>query len=158
MGPDRPSILSQEKVSRAIEDACSREQSTTIDHLRDCHNLTVERVVDWGPVVAKAGAAEETHDVYLQKRTPWHFGIAVRDARQKENVIGFVTFFVAYSSWSGRILYLDQMQLDSRMNDDVEKVLLQLLAEIALELDCVRLTWRVCIRSTYVTLVSSAVP
>jgi len=86
----------------------------------------------------------------IQHRTPWHFGITICDGdSKKDSLIGFVTFYVAYSSWTGRILYLDRMEMDGElMNDDVEVSLLRMLAEIALELDCVRLTWRVRTENT----------
>jgi hypothetical protein len=53
-----------------------------------------------------------------------------------------LSFYLAYSSWTGRILYLDQVRCHG-LEDNVEKLLLQILADIAVELDCARLTWRV---------------
>jgi len=149
MSADPPFILSQEKVSQAVGLICSREKSETTDRLRDHHNLAVEVVLDWDPILAHVATTVSIHDMYLQNRTPWHFGISIRNADDRGKVLGLVTFYVAYSSWSGRILYLDQIQLeDGRMNDDVEMILLRLLADIALELDCARLTWRVSKWST----------
>ena len=144
MSADPPFILSQEKVSQAVDLICSREKSETTYRLRDHYNLAVEIIKDWDPILPHVAAKASIHDTYLENRTPWHFGISIRTADEGGKVIGFVTFYVAYSSWSGRILYLDQIQLeDGRMNDDVEMILLRLLADIALELDCARLTWRV---------------
>jgi hypothetical protein len=144
MAPNPHGTLSQERVSQAIDHTLSRATNEVRNLLRDRHYLTVRRVEDWGTILSNTGAL----DSHLQNRTPWHFGLVIHDdADQNDDWIGLVTFNIAYSSWSGRILYLDQMQGDGRLNDDVEKLLLQLLAEIAISLDCARLTWRVRIKT-----------
>jgi hypothetical protein len=148
MTGDPSIILSQEKVSQTIHFICGTKKSEARERLRKQHNLVLEVVQDWHQILAHVAANDSVHDMYLQNRTPWHFGISIHNADEREKLIGFVTFYVAYSSWSGRILYVDQIQLeDRRMNDDVETILLRLLAEIAVELNCARLTWRVRIKS-----------
>ncbi|KAL3902855.1 MAG: hypothetical protein SGILL_010672 [Bacillariaceae sp.] len=70
--------------------------------------------------------------------TPWYFGMEVLDGNGE--ICGFVTFNVAYSSWNGKILYLDQLQCSS-MTEEMEQQLLLELAKMAVKMDFARLTW-----------------
>eukprot|EP00934_Nitzschia_sp_Nitz4_P002176 Nitzschia sp. Nitz4//scaffold146_size56529//20893//22289//NITZ4_006575-RA/size56529-processed-gene-0.61-mRNA-1//-1//CDS//3329536632//2176//frame0 len=80
-----------------------------------------------------------------EMKTPWYFAMDLIDTTKTvddpERVVGKVSFYIAYSSWDGRILYLDQFQFPAA-NPETEQRILQTLAKVALQLDCVRLTWR----------------
>lgn len=106
-----------------------------VEQLRESHGFTIARIVDWYGVLD--GEAEE----YTRNKTPWHFGIEIRHAQPDNKKSGLITFYLAYSSWTGRILYVDQLRCHG-LEDHVEKLVLQILADIALDLDCARLTWR----------------
>lgn len=79
------------------------------------------------------------HNVDAHK-TPWYFGIAIQNSGTKK-AVGLITFYIAYSSWNGRILYVDR--LDSNKDEKLDQSLLQMLAQVARRFDCARLTWRV---------------
>ena len=65
---------------------------------------------------------------------------------------GLVTFYMAYSTWEGRMLYVDHLSIinpntseysKSDSIADIELLVLQSLARIAIHLNCARLMWRV---------------
>ena len=129
-------LLCREVVENSIDSMCHATRDK-VKQLRTSCGFTIGRVQDWHGVLG--AEAEE----YNRNKTPWHFGIEIRHVQPVDDKIGgLVTFYLAYSSWTGRILYVDQMRCHG-MEDTVEKLFLQILADIALELDCARLTWRV---------------
>lgn len=74
-------------------------------------------------------------------RTPFYFGIKAvwYDAvKHEEKLVGFCTFYIAYSSWDGRMLYVDQINIEK----DCSPSLYQIVAEIATGLCCHRFTWK----------------
>ena len=77
-------------------------------------------------------------------KTPWFFGIVVCD--RESNKVGLITFYIAYSTWNGRVLYLDEITWEKQngMTDttDIEQHLLRILASIAVDLNFARITWR----------------
>lgn len=129
-------------VENAIDDAC-HYIGEKVQTLRTNGGLTVRRIrdQDWHIGSEEMVGKDVDASDYLKSRTPWHFGISVRNAHNN-SIIGRVTFYVAYSSWSGRIIYIDRMDCKG-LNDETEELLLRILADVALALDCVRLTWRV---------------
>ena len=86
-----------------------------------------------------------------------HFGMMIRkvdnDNTELDTCCGVVTFFFGYSTWDGRILYVDSLEYDDTKGhasdkdqgtgEAVEIAMLQTLAYVAVHLDCSRLTWRV---------------
>lgn len=130
--------LSKERISTYIDNICSN--GPLKDEFLDLHGLKIERISDWSPVLAKAKCASNSKE-YSHGCTPWHFGLSIFD--REGGLVGFVSFNVAYSSWSGRILYMDQIHLDEGyFSDDVDVLLLRLLANLAIKWDCARLTWK----------------
>ena len=130
--------LCREVMEDSIDAACHPTRDK-VEKLRASHGLTIERVVDW------SGVLDAEAEEYNRSRTPWHFGIEIRHVQPGENKSGgLLSFYLAYSSWTGRILYVDQVRCHG-LEDTVEKLLLQILADIALELECARLTWRVSV-------------
>jgi hypothetical protein len=57
---------------------------------------------------------------------------------------GFCTFYLAYSTWDGRMLYVDRLSLpdiDHEKKNDIAIKIYKLLATIACQLGCARLSW-----------------
>lgn len=138
---DAMASLTKGFVENAIDDAC-HYIGEKVQTLRTNGGLTVRRIrdQDWHIGSEEMVGKDVDASDYLKSRTPWHFGISVRNAHNN-SIIGRVTFYVAYSSWSGRIIYIDRMDCKG-LNDETEELLLRILADVALALDCVRLTWR----------------
>ncbi|CAB9515902.1 Diamine acetyltransferase 2 [Seminavis robusta] len=66
--------------------------------------------------------------------------VVIKDA----TVVGFATFYMAYSTWDATVLYLDKLFLlkDSSDRQALEWSLQFTLADIALRLGCARYTWQ----------------
>jgi hypothetical protein len=72
---------------------------------------------------------------------PFYFGVGLlRD----DTICGVITFYMAYSTWDGRNLFVDRLEFPTGKDNAMEKKLVRFLAKIAVKLDCTRLTWRVC--------------
>ena len=54
-------------------------------------------------------------------------------------LVGFCTFYIAYSTWDGRFLYADQIQPES----DGSLKLYRFMAQVSQAIGCTRLTWKV---------------
>lgn len=126
--------LTAPTVEQAIDDALSTDKELP-NMLETNKNLSISRIEDWKSTLEAMG---EDATSLLRTKTPWYFGMSLRDTNA-EKVAGIFSFYVAYSSWNGRILYVDRMDCD----DNTEEVLLRILAKIAIDLDCARITWRV---------------
>ena len=82
-------------------------------------------------------------------KPPFYFGIQVlmsstcTDQNQPHNdiMVGFCTFYIAYSTWDGRMLYVDEL-LDVEAAGD-SLLLYRVLAKIAIQTGCARLIWKV---------------
>lgn len=76
------------------------------------------------------------------------YGIVIASDRKDESPMDEIvtTFYLAYSTWDGRILYLDQRGLsedrDNDQNDTLASFVRLVLAKIALSLECCRLVWQ----------------
>ena len=134
-------LTTRTKICETIDDVISKSSFTE-------DNISLRQIKDdegWEKIALKYPNLVSNHemDCSLQTMmTPWYFGIMMLDTKN-DTICGFVTFYVAYSSWNGKIMYLDQMQC--LLTDDdttIEESLLQMLAKIAVELDFARLTWR----------------
>lgn len=70
------------------------------------------------------------------------FGLVVTpSSHSDEGTAVLTTFYVAYSTWDGRMLYLDQLGLEDG-TDDLALVLRLVLSRLAVELGCQRFTWQ----------------
>jgi hypothetical protein len=91
------------------------------------------------------GAGNDT--VVDESSVPLYFGITIRDNTNNQLCCGCVTFYLAYSTWVGRILYVDRLECKDGADDDdddsLEILLMRTLAKLTVPLDCARLTWRV---------------
>lgn len=138
------SALSVMLIEKAIDSAC-HESCKKPQQIKFTHGLVVSRIIDWN-VVNEITVDDEDllrSENYLSTKTPWHFGIQIQNSHPDTKTMGILCFYLAYSSWSGRILYLDRLMCQDFLNDEAEQLLLQILADIAISLDCARLTWRV---------------
>ena len=106
----------------------------------------VEYADDWDGILENEGIKRTRSLPLLEDMTPWFFGMEIRGAadgaEHEGKLCGVLTIYVAFSSWNGRILYLDRLRC-SKMNGNIEKLFLRILAEIACDLQFARLTWRV---------------
>lgn len=87
-------------------------------------------------------------------RTPFYFGIQATNSdppqdcgryRKKvplhqpgDELVGFCTFYIAYSTWDGRVLYVDKINPET----DGSLLLYRAMAIIATYLGCDRFTWK----------------
>mmetsp|Transcript_110899 Transcript_110899/g.320514 ORF Transcript_110899/g.320514 Transcript_110899/m.320514 type:complete len:373 (+) Transcript_110899:141-1259(+) len=133
--------LSRDFVVCAIRKICTTSEKSSL--LKEKHDTSVEFLDNFDSL---SGVMDHipTDKEYLSNKTPWHFGLALRqhdNSNQVSKVLGCLTFYIAYSSWSGRILYVDRLECKG-LSDEAEMLLMRMLAEVALSLNCARLTWR----------------
>jgi hypothetical protein len=82
----------------------------------------------------------------LHLKLPFHFGMTLHAEggpggdEPNSGICGAVTFYIAYSTWEGKFLYVDHL---ARHDSSVEVLSLETLARIAVSLNCARLVWRV---------------
>jgi hypothetical protein len=126
--------------------------SQSIDEVidgRDSHGKTQQELKQKGFSLRRASTAQEWHSmlakvssqVELAPTIPFHFGIGVvRDG--EETFCGVITFYLAYSTWDGRFLFVDHLEVPGKEAAS-EKLLLRTLAQVAVKLGAARLTWRV---------------
>lgn len=86
---------------------------------------------------------EESRDVVVSVdfRTPFYFGIKAMTSgryQSEEKLVGFCTFYIAYSTWDGRMLYVDQINTET----DGSILFYRVMAKIATEIGCARFTWK----------------
>ena len=129
------SSLTEDSVIQAID-----ELLLTLPRDEDVLLRRTETPSDWSAVrslsdptrVVENGSILSEPDV----RTPFFFGI---HALSGDTVVGFCTFYIAYSTWDGRFLYADQIQPES----DGSLRLYRFMAQVAQAIGCTRLTWKV---------------
>ena len=71
------------------------------------------------------------------------FNCLVAETDDKK-VVGFVSFFFAFYSWSGRAIYLDDLYVrEEYRKKGVGKKLLMMVIDIAKQTDCKKARWQV---------------
>jgi hypothetical protein len=126
-------------TTSSVEEAIDRATRSDLQQqLQDRYGLSLRTAKDDDWKMADDASVS-------QLKTPGFFGMTIcKDGKE----IGLISFYVAYSSWSGRILYLDQLLLTTSdeevvtMDNDMEQHILRILASIAVDLQFARLTWR----------------
>lgn len=68
------------------------------------------------------------------------YGFVVNNSESKDETSFLTTFYFAYSTWNGRVLYVDERYRGS--DDELKLHLRRALACIAIPLKCNRLTWQ----------------
>lgn len=157
-------IVTKAEVDQAIDTILSRSDLSCVSELSDKCGLSLRRASDdtsWKRILLisqsttsdvddqEAREEDVSKDLRLQQlqadQTPWFGGLEILD--KNGETCGYVTFYIAYSSWNGKILHLDRIQCnydDKLSADQVEENILQILANMAVEMGCARLTWTVC--------------
>ena len=150
-------FLSVDFVHEAIDDILA-SVSTSSHRSPDDKDATLQlrRVVtfeDWNSLSSQTRSSdgdESKYNIALSAdMPPFYFGIQIvstdtdTDTDQPENnkLIGFCTFYIAYSTWDGRMLYVDEL-LDVEAAGD-SLLLYRVLAKIAIQTGCARLIWKV---------------
>lgn len=139
--------ITKKEIDDAI-DVATRSDNFLMKELQK-NGLTISRAkgpADWDEIVEFEEIRQDNSLPILDDMTPWFFGMEIWNAEEETTdegkLCGVLTFYVAFSSWNGRIMYLDRLKC-SNLNGDIEKLFLRILAQIASELQFARLTWRV---------------
>ena len=154
-------LLTLSSIHQAIEEAIVSNRA--VQHELSQKGLSLRRAsepTDWDRMLGllateqdignhdEKGDVDDDLSTNLSLAIPRHFGITIRNNKEGSEICGLLSFYMAYSSWDGRILYVDRL-VSPEMDDATEILLLRTLAAIALKLDCVRLTWRVRISDVF---------
>ncbi|CAE6924813.1 SATL1 [Symbiodinium sp. CCMP2592] len=125
MSASSPSVLTAPIVNQHIDDVLQEINPV----LQGRKGLVLHPVSDWSAFLPE-----------VQMDTPWYFGLVAEssdDPGAKKPAL--LSFYVGYSTWDGRCIFLDQLP---ETDEDTEKLYLQILARIALRLGSRRLTWK----------------
>jgi hypothetical protein len=102
---------------------------------------------DWGDLIKKAAIATTSSvEEELSYQVPYFFGIgiySILEPHDTPQLCGFITFYLAYSTWDARCVFIDRLDLPNPADMNVEKPILRALANIAMRLQCGRLCWEV---------------
>ncbi|KAG7344147.1 acyl-CoA N-acyltransferase [Nitzschia inconspicua] len=145
---DTTSILTASKVECIVDTVLSESKLSSLEGLAKEYGLSLKQATAddaWTRILKCSGQSSDSEEdeisslhLFQTGRTPWFFGMEIINKEGK--TCGFVTFYIAYSSWNGKILHLDQIQCNN-MNEQIERAILQLLGNMAVGIDCARLTW-----------------
>ena len=127
-GAPVPLPLNRHTILDAIDTAC--QQTTT--HVSQISTATSLISWQW-----KRRRSEYHHD---SCRVPLLFGVIGEGTREgSETIIVSTTFYFAYSTWDGRILYIDQIGPSLTVSsNDIALVVYPILADIGIRLQCRR--------------------
>jgi hypothetical protein len=145
------------EVDAAIEDACKGTLEIVFKEkqlvLRRANDADIPQMQE---LMSSDKALQPRHSFPTKKQphvprnqsscrldVPNFFALLVEN--QSSECIGFLTFYLAYSTWDARVLYLDKLFLgkDDEDRDAIEWSLHFTLADIAVRLGCARYTWQV---------------
>ena len=127
--PVPSTALSADVVKAAIQVSCAKASAK--NEALSFESLVEDKVKDLFAVL----------NIQVSKRAldeldKYHGVTLARDG----GVVGGATFYFAYSTWDGRILYVDK--IEAKNNGDEEHIL-RLLGDVAVQLECQRLVWQV---------------
>ena len=127
-------VTSEDWVSLSSQSRTAIDDSTIISD-GDCNNNGDD-----------TDTVSRRNNIALSADTsPFYFGIQVL---HNNIIVGFCTFHIAYSTWDGRMVYVDQLQhFEDEDNDSL--LIYHVLAKIAIQIGALRLTWKV--RTEYYT-------
>lgn len=136
--------LSVDFVNEAIDHVLASTCSASLHQSQNGgKDLILRRVLtanDWD-VLSSAVDTASTLSAD-DSRPPFYFGFQVKArSHEKDELIGFCTFYIAYSTWDGRMLYVDYMS----DTNGCSTLQYRVLAKIAIRIGCTRLTWKVSI-------------
>eukprot|EP00535_Pseudo-nitzschia_heimii_P005502 CAMPEP_0197186352 /NCGR_PEP_ID=MMETSP1423-20130617/13753_1 /TAXON_ID=476441 /ORGANISM="Pseudo-nitzschia heimii, Strain UNC1101" /LENGTH=417 /DNA_ID=CAMNT_0042637639 /DNA_START=84 /DNA_END=1337 /DNA_ORIENTATION=+ len=150
-----PVSLSADSIHTIIDSTLASLPSISLSGSSHHENLLLRRVKtphDWNRVSYDLPRSHQSKRNEIEDhcgnvvfspdvRTPFYFGIQAvcsDSSQHEEKLIGFCTFYIAYSTWDGRILYVDQFNMET----DHKILLYRILAEIATQIHCERFTWK----------------
>ena len=163
---------SSESLLSDIHDAIelvTQPHDTIQQQLKHKFGLTLRQIVNWedNDVALVDGLGDKkilVENDHKKLALPLHFCLSLNGVPVEEDddnrvtlsssspFHGLVTFYMAYSTWEGRMLYVDHLSIinpntseDNKRDRiaDIELLVLQSLARIAIHLNCARLMWRV---------------
>lgn len=114
-------------------------------------SLTWRRATQPGRDWVKRGGSPDNPSL-SQHRIPFYFGIqasrhdeADEERDEEPTFTTHCTFYLAYSTWDGRMLNVDQLggKGSDSCSADVVMAFYRILAKIAVQLQCGRLCWKV---------------
>ena len=147
--------LSLERVQVAIDEACGASTKKLEK------GLTLQRATSENlPLILKTLQADSLVEPYHRDANPtskWNskacrmdvpnfFGLMLTKGQE---CMGLITFYFAYSTWDGRVLYLDKLLLPSTSvagvpsNLELKWSIQYTLIDVTLRTGCARLTWQV---------------
>jgi GNAT superfamily N-acetyltransferase len=131
--PVPPCPLTNDIVANAVEEVCvsfQRKASAWTFQLRDNGRSTQGNAPLW---YIQASRPRENNGTTPSSSTSGHFDLSFTS-----------TFYIAYSTWDGRILYVDEWDTDAheRIQKDAPRIITPVLASIALKLHCTRIVWQ----------------
>jgi len=147
--------LSVDFVDQTIDSVIASEGEISSDESPDNGNVILRRTEtsdDWNSLLSslclsdpsiESESDEESGDMEFSAdlRTPFYFGIQALSSEPNqpgEKLVGFCTFYIAYSTWDGRMLYVDRINTES----EGSLLLYRVMAKIAIETGCGRFTWK----------------
>jgi GNAT superfamily N-acetyltransferase len=112
------------------------------------HTLKRLEVPDVEAVLNKLGTKtclsrlESIADGFESSPPLYHGLVLLQKNTRKENpaLAGFVICYLAYSTWQGRVLFLNKLHLEQSAENLLEPIM-HVLANIAIRLECRRLVW-----------------
>jgi GNAT superfamily N-acetyltransferase len=135
--------LTVESVHQTIDDVL--QQISDYSSASTSHN---SKIVSWCRVLSPS-----------DESVPYAFGIeastpVANSADKTEKVIASWSCYLGYSTWDGRMLYVDRVSCDDENdnNDQMSKNQMQtdhvyqILAKLAIDLGCARLSWKETIK------------
>ena len=144
------SIITKMPVPSLSEDSVHRTIDTVLASERSDGDAILRRTTtpdDWNSIMCfsdqtkRSGTDEESGTIVSVPDvcTPFYFGIRALKSETDQTLVGFCTFYIAYSTWDGRMLYVDQINSEAAGS----LLLYQIMAKIAKEIGCARFTWKV---------------
>jgi len=124
-----PTSLSEDSVHRAIDMVLATSDSS--DVLLRRADISKEQ----NSMLSLVDPTNQ-NDANIHPCTPFYFGIQALSS--DNSLVGFCTFYIAYSTWDGRMLYADQIHPE--LNGSL--LFYRIMAKIATEIGCSRFTWK----------------
>ena len=122
-------VLHKEAIQNAIDEVCASNggswRRAQKEHLSKVRRLTGSPLAE--ETLMRDGFSDD----------PLFYGLVLE---QDTEISGVAIFFVEFSTWEGRVLFLKRLVVPSK---DMRVPVLRMLAQIALLLQCVRLVWQV---------------
>ena len=133
-------------------------------HEQGWHLRRAATPTDWKDLIKKTASTSTSttttfcdgEEEELSYPVPYFFGIGIysREPHETPILCGVITFYMAYSTWDARCVFLDRLDLPTPVDTNVEKTILRALADIAVRLECGRLCWEVRFVSYCIVLFS----